>query len=85
MMNTYRDISQVNLAKDLGQVIFCWGDDNNSKDTIKYLKEKGFRLSFRSCSQSSNESSDILGLHAIIYDKVDVLIESKVKLLVVLA
>lgn len=54
-----RDISQVNLAKDLGLILFCWGDDNNCKDTIKYLKEKG--------------------LHAIIFDKVDVLIESKVR------
>jgi glycerophosphocholine phosphodiesterase GPCPD1 len=53
-----RDISQVNLAKDLGLILFCWGDDNNCKDTIKYLKEKG--------------------LHAIIYDKVDLLIDSKV-------
>lgn len=57
----YRDINQVNLAKELGLVIFCWGDDNNCKDTIKYLKEKG--------------------LHAIIYDKVDLLIDdSKVNL-----
>lgn len=53
-----RDISQVNLAKDMGLVIFCWGDDNNNKDTIKYLKEAG--------------------LHAIIYDKVDVLKDLKV-------
>lgn len=51
----------MNLAKELGLVIFCWGDDNNCKDTIKYLKEKG--------------------LHAIIYDKVDLLIDdSKVNL-----
>lgn len=48
------------MAKDLGLIVFCWGDDNNSKDTIKYLKDKG--------------------LHAIIYDKVDVLIEAKVTL-----
>lgn len=47
------------MAKDLGLILFCWGDDNNCKDTIKYLKEKG--------------------LHAIIFDKVDVLIESKVR------
>lgn len=53
-----RDMSQVNLAKDMGLILFCWGDDNNCKDTIKFLKDKG--------------------LHAIIYDKVDVLIESKV-------
>lgn len=55
-----RDISQVNLAKDNGLVIFCWGDDNNCKDTIKYLKD--------------------IGLHAIIYDKVDVLIDPKVSI-----
>lgn len=54
----HRDITQINLAKDLGLIIFCWGDDNNCKATIKFLKEKG--------------------LHAIIYDKVDQLIESKV-------
>lgn len=53
----FRDINQVNLAKDLGLVIFCWGDDNNCKETIKYLKEKG--------------------LHAIIYDKVDLLIDNE--------
>lgn len=32
-------------------IIFCWGDDNNDSNVIKYLKE--------------------LGLHGIIYDKVD--------------
>lgn len=31
--------------------MFCWGDDNNSQDTIKYLKS--------------------LGMHGIIYDKMD--------------
>jgi len=49
----------VNLAKERGLVLFCWGDDNNSKDTIKLLKE--------------------LGLHAIIYDKMDVLTTKEVK------
>lgn len=53
-----RDISQVNLAKEMGLIVFCWGDDNNCKDTIKYLKD--------------------MGLHAIIYDKVDVLKDMKV-------
>lgn len=74
-----QDISQIDLAKELGlvlnldslfaqlelissfpfkKILFCWGDDNNCKDTIKFLKEKG--------------------LHAIIYDKVDLLIDSKV-------
>ena len=24
-----------------GLVCFCWGDDNNNKETIKYLKELG--------------------------------------------
>jgi len=45
----------------MGLIIFCWGDDNNCLDTIKFLKEKG--------------------LHAIIYDKVDLLLESKVSTL----
>ncbi|XP_065355349.1 glycerophosphocholine phosphodiesterase GPCPD1 [Calliphora vicina] len=54
-----RDPSQVNLAKSRGLVVFCWGDDNNCKDTIKMLKD--------------------LGLHAIIYDKMDVLIPKEVK------
>ncbi|KAH8271740.1 hypothetical protein KR044_003404 [Drosophila immigrans] len=54
-----RDPSQVNLAKERGLVLFCWGDDNNSKDTIKLLKD--------------------LGLHAIIYDKMDVLTSKEVK------
>ncbi|XP_032674256.1 glycerophosphocholine phosphodiesterase GPCPD1-like isoform X2 [Odontomachus brunneus] len=46
-----RDPSQVKLAKDVGLIIFCWGDDNNDKATIQYLKK--------------------LGLHAVIYDKID--------------
>lgn len=46
-----RDPSQVKLVKDVGLIIFCWGDDNNNKDTIQYLKR--------------------LGLHAVIYDKID--------------
>ncbi|KAK4880391.1 hypothetical protein RN001_008537 [Aquatica leii] len=46
-----RDPSQVKLATNAGLIIFCWGDDNADKATIKYLKE--------------------LGLHGIIYDKID--------------
>lgn len=29
---------QLNLATNLGLVCFCWGDENNSKETIKFLK-----------------------------------------------
>lgn len=47
------------MAKSRGLVVFCWGDDNNCRDTIKMLKD--------------------LGLHAIIYDKMDVLIPKEVK------
>uniref|UniRef100_A0A1B0BC83 GP-PDE domain-containing protein n=1 Tax=Glossina palpalis gambiensis TaxID=67801 RepID=A0A1B0BC83_9MUSC len=54
-----RDPTQVNLVKNRGLVVFCWGDDNNSKDTIKMLKD--------------------LGLHAIIYDKMDVLTSKEIK------
>ncbi|XP_017484738.1 PREDICTED: glycerophosphocholine phosphodiesterase GPCPD1 [Rhagoletis zephyria] len=54
-----RDPTQVNLAKSRGLIVFCWGDDNNNKDTIKFLKD--------------------LGLHAIIYDKMDVLTSKEVK------
>lgn len=46
-----RDPSQVKLVKDAGLIMFCWGDDNNDKATIQYLKK--------------------LGLHAVIYDKID--------------
>ncbi|XP_066597768.1 glycerophosphocholine phosphodiesterase GPCPD1 isoform X2 [Prorops nasuta] len=46
-----RDPSQVKLIRDAGLIIFCWGDDNNDKETIQYLKK--------------------LGLHAVIYDKID--------------
>lgn len=48
-----RDNSQIKLAKDQGLIVFCWGDDNNCKDTIKRLKD--------------------LGIHGVIYDKMDVL------------
>lgn len=54
-----RDSSQINMATDLGLIIFCWGDDNNSQDTIKLLKE--------------------LGVHGVIYDKMDVLSTKEVK------
>lgn len=50
---------QVKLATDAGLVIFCWGDDNNDKDTIKKLKE--------------------MGLHAVIYDKLDQFTTKQVK------
>lgn len=50
---------QINLATDLGLIVFCWGDDNNSQDTIKMLKS--------------------LGIHGIIYDKMDVLSTKEVK------
>lgn len=54
-----RDSSQINLATDLGLIVFCWGDDNNSQDTIRLLKE--------------------LGVHGVIYDKMDVLSTKEVK------
>lgn len=46
------------MASDLGLIMFCWGDDNNSPETIKYLKT--------------------LGVHGIIYDKMDKLSTKKV-------
>lgn len=54
-----RDSTQINLATDLGLIVFCWGDDNNSVDTIKLLKG--------------------LGIHGVIYDKMDVLSTKEVK------
>lgn len=54
-----RDPTQVKLATDAGLIIFCWGDDNNDKTTIKKLKD--------------------MGLHAVIYDKLDQFITKKVK------
>ncbi|XP_055643913.1 glycerophosphocholine phosphodiesterase GPCPD1 isoform X2 [Toxorhynchites rutilus septentrionalis] len=54
-----RDQTQVNLATEKGLIIFCWGDDNNCKDTIKHLKS--------------------LGIHAIIYDKMDIYSDKAIK------
>lgn len=54
-----RDSSQITLATDLGLIVFCWGDDNNSLDTIRLLKG--------------------LGVHGVIYDKMDVLSTKEVK------
>ncbi|XP_055601409.1 glycerophosphocholine phosphodiesterase GPCPD1 isoform X2 [Uranotaenia lowii] len=54
-----RDQSQINLATEKGLIIFCWGDENNCKDTIKHLKS--------------------LGIHAIIYDKMDVFSDKAIK------
>lgn len=33
--------SQLKVATDLGLIVFCWGDDNNSQEVIKYLKSMG--------------------------------------------
>lgn len=69
-----RDINQVDLVNNAQLILWTWGElilrtgeyflnlihlgeDNNSKDTIKFLKSKG--------------------IHAIIYDKIDVLIDSE--------
>ncbi|XP_055295430.1 glycerophosphocholine phosphodiesterase GPCPD1 [Sitodiplosis mosellana] len=38
-MDLLRDTNQLNLATDLGLIVFCWGDENNCKETIKFLKE----------------------------------------------
>lgn len=50
---------QISLATDAGLVIFCWGEENNNKETIQYLKK--------------------LGLHAVIYDMLDLNINKTVK------
>lgn len=36
-----RDPSQVEMALDYKLVVFCWGDDNNDQENIKFLKEVG--------------------------------------------
>lgn len=36
-----RNPKHLNFAKERGLVVFCWGDDNNDVETIKYLKELG--------------------------------------------
>ena len=36
-----RDPSQVELFKDRGQVLFCWTDDQNNPEIVKYLKKLG--------------------------------------------
>uniref|UniRef100_A0A2P2I1B8 Glycerophosphocholine phosphodiesterase GPCPD1-like n=1 Tax=Hirondellea gigas TaxID=1518452 RepID=A0A2P2I1B8_9CRUS len=47
-----RDASQMELALQNNLIVFCWGDLNNDKSNIAFLKK--------------------LGMHAIIYDKIDV-------------
>ncbi|XP_063972976.1 glycerophosphocholine phosphodiesterase GPCPD1-like isoform X1 [Diachasmimorpha longicaudata] len=54
-----RDPSHVQIVRDRGLIIFCWGDDNNDKATIQHLKK--------------------LGLHAVIYDKIDEYNQKEVK------
>ncbi|KAG7170911.1 Glycerophosphocholine phosphodiesterase GPCPD1-like 2 [Homarus americanus] len=46
-----RDPSQLKMALDHNLIVFCWGDDNNDQENIKFLKK--------------------VGLHGIIYDKID--------------
>ena len=36
-----RDPSQVDLVKSRGQVLFCWTDDQNNPEIVKYLKNLG--------------------------------------------
>ena len=36
-----RDSSQMALAQKHNLIVFCWGDDNNDKETIKFLKDLG--------------------------------------------
>jgi len=43
--------SLVQKVKDNGQVLFCWTDDRNDRETVQYLKS--------------------LGIHGIIYDRMD--------------
>lgn len=45
------DKSVVQLCKDAGLIMFCWGEDNNDPNVIAALKA--------------------LGLHGVIYDKID--------------
>lgn len=42
---------QVKLVTDSGLILFCWGEENNDTDTIRFLKQ--------------------LGVHAVIYDKIN--------------
>jgi len=36
-----RDHSQMELVKSRNQVMFCWTDEQNDKETVKYLKQLG--------------------------------------------
>jgi len=36
-----RDPSQMDLVRSKGQVLFCWTDEQNDKETVKYLKQLG--------------------------------------------
>lgn len=36
-----RDPSQVKMVTESGLIMFCWGDDNNDKETIQRLKKLG--------------------------------------------
>ncbi|VVC36861.1 Hypothetical protein CINCED_3A012450 [Cinara cedri] len=46
-----RDQTQINIVKEAGLTLFCWGDDNNCKEVVNKLK--------------------LLGVNAVIYDKLD--------------
>ena len=36
-----RDPTQVELVRNRGQVLFCWTDDQNNPEIVKYLKNLG--------------------------------------------
>ena len=36
-----RDPTQVELVRSRGQVLFCWTDDQNNPEIVKYLKSLG--------------------------------------------
>ena len=36
-----KDVSQLEMIHKYNQIIFVWTDEQNDKDTVKYLKQLG--------------------------------------------
>ncbi|EEB13637.1 conserved hypothetical protein [Pediculus humanus corporis] len=53
-----RNPKQLSFAKDRGLIVFCWGDDNNDAETIKYLKELGLHAKLKETNLFVSEAKE---------------------------
>lgn len=56
------------MAANLGLIVFCWGDENNSKETIKFLKELNIHgIIYDKMDKLSEKSEKVMNIYHSIY------------------